>query len=139
MKKENLPQDKSALEKVTRELCYVKNEEGKYTTGLSTGWDVKKDALDNAWDDINERVKEAALAVKHGEKSPVFYFMELRLMDLPLLSGYTGFWKFTIKRHFKPEVFKAISEKKLKIYAKAFDISVNELKNFKGDALSRPK
>ncbi len=139
MKKENLPQDKSALEKVTRELCYVKNEEGKYTTGLSTGWDVKKGALDNAWDDINERVKEAALAVKNGEKSPVFYFMELRLMDLTLVSGYTGFWKITIKRHFKPEVFKTISEKKLKIYAKAFDISVDELRNFKGEALSRPK
>ena len=139
MKKENLPQDKSALEKVTRELCYVKNEDGKYTTGLSTGWEVKKDALDNAWEDINERVKEAAAAVKNGEKSAVFYFMELRLMDLQLLSGYTGFWKFNIKKHFKPEVFKNLSEKKLSVYAKAFDISVDELKNFKGDALSSSK
>ena len=132
MKKENLPQDKSALQNVTRELCYVKNEDGTYTTGLSTGWDVKKDALDNAWNDINERVKEAALAVKNGEKSPVYYFMELRLMDLTLLSGYTGFWKFNIKRHFKPEVFKNLSEKKLSIYAKAFDITLEQLKNFKG-------
>ena len=132
MKKENLPQDKSSLEKMTRELCYVKNEDGKYTTGLSTGWDVKSDALDNAWDDIHERVKEAALAVKNGEKSPVFYFMELRLMDLQLLSGYTGFWKFNIKRHFDSKTFQSLSEKKLSIYAKAFDVSVEELKNFKG-------
>ena len=63
MKKEEVPQDKSALENVTRELMYVKNKDGKYTTDLSTGWDVKKEALDNAWDDINERVKETALAV----------------------------------------------------------------------------
>ena len=48
MKKEEVPQDKSALEKVTRELMYVKNSDGKYTTDLSTGWDVKKEALDNA-------------------------------------------------------------------------------------------
>lgn len=132
MKKENLPQDRSSLEKMTRELCYVKNEDGKYTTGLSTGWDVKSDALDNAWNDIHERVKKAALAVKNGEKSPVFYFMELRLMDLQLLSGYTGFWKFNIKRHFDPKTFSSLSEKKLRIYAKAFDVSVEELKNFKG-------
>lgn len=132
MKKEQLPQDKSALEKVTRELCYVKNPDGKYTTDLSTGWEVKKNALDNAWEDIHERVKEAALAVKNGEKSPVAYFMELKLMDLPVLSGYTGFWKFTIKRHMKPDVFKKLSEKKLAIYAKAFEITINELKNFKG-------
>jgi hypothetical protein len=132
MKKENLPQDKSALEKLTRELCYVKNEDGKYTTGLSTGWDVKKDALDNAWDDINERVRNAAQLVRNGEMSPVYYFMEKNLMDLTLVASYTGFWKFTIKRHFKPEVFKKLNEKKLNNYAKAFGISVIELINFKG-------
>jgi len=132
MKKENLPQDKSALEKLTRELCYVKNEDGKYTTGLSTGWDVKKDALDNAWEDINERVQNAAELVKRGEMSPIYYFMEKNLMDLTLLVSYTGFWKFTIKRHFKPEVFKRLNDKKLNIYAKAFGISVIELINFKG-------
>lgn len=139
MKKEEIPQDKSALEKVTRELLYVKNEQGKYTTDLSTGWDVKKEALDNAWQDINERVTDAAKAVKNGEKSPVFYFMELKLMDLVVLSGYTGFWKFTIKRHMKPEIFKNLSQKKLNIYAKAFGISVDELTKFKGEVLSLEK
>jgi hypothetical protein len=132
MKKEELPQDESALKAMTRELLYVKDKEGKYTTGLSTGWEVKKAALDNAWDDIKERVEAARLAVKNGEKSPVYYFMELRLMDFPVLSGYTGFWTFNIKRHLKPAVFKNLSEKKLAVYAKAFDITVEELKNFKG-------
>ena len=132
MKKENLPQDKSALGEFTREVCYVKNEEGKYTTGLSTGWEVKKDALDNAWSDINQRVEEAREAVKSGKSSPVLYFMELRLMDLMILSGYTGFWKFTIRRHMKPQVFKKLSDAKLARYAKAFDIAVEELKSFKG-------
>jgi len=132
MKKEDVPQDASALVGVTRDVCYVKDKDGKYTTDLSIGWDVKKQALDNAWDDIKERVAEAALQVKNGEISPVFYFMELKLMDLTLLAGYTGFWKFTIKRHFKPNVFKGLSDKKLNIYAKAFDITSEELKNFKG-------
>lgn len=132
MKKEDLPQDKSALESMTREVCYVKNSDGKYTTGLSTGWEVKKDALDNAWEDIKERVELARKAVKDGEKSPVYYFMELRIMDFQVLSGYTGFWKFTIRRHLKPGVFKSLSDEKLKRYANAFDISMDELKNFKG-------
>jgi hypothetical protein len=132
MKKEDLPQDKSALGAMTREVCYVKNSDGKYTTGLSTGWEVKKDALDNAWEDIKERVEAARIAVKNGEKSPVYYFMELRIMDFQVLSGYTGFWKFNIKRHLKPDVFKSLSDKKLSRYAKAFDISIEELNNFKG-------
>jgi len=132
MKKEDVPQDPSALVGVTRDVCYVKDKDGKYTTDLSIGWDVKKQALDNAWDDIKERVAEAAAQVKKGEISPVYYFMELKLMDLTLLSSYTGFWKWTIKRHFKPSVFKSLSESKLTTYAKAFDISVEELKNFNG-------
>lgn len=132
MKKEDLPQDPSALVGVTRDVCYVKDKDGKYTTDLSIGWDVKKQALDNAWDDINERVHEAATKVKSGEISPIYYFMEKKLMDISLLSGYTGFWKFTIKRHFKPSVFKSLSDSKLELYAKAFDISIDELKKFNG-------
>ena len=132
MKKEELPQDKSALEVMTRELLYVKNADGKYTTGLSTGWDIKKEALDSAWDDIKDRVENAREAVKKGDSSPIHYFMELRLMDLTVLSGYTGFWKFTIKKHLKPSVFKSLSDDKLKVYAKIFEVSVQELKEFKG-------
>ncbi len=132
MKKEDVPQDPSALVGVTRDVCYVKDKDGKYTTDLSIGWDVKKQALDNAWDDIKERVAEAATQVKNGEISPIFYFMEVKLMDITLLSGYTGFWKWTIKRHFKPSVFKNLSDTKLATYAKAFEISVEELKNFHG-------
>ncbi len=132
MKKEDLPQEPGALSRLTRELCYVKNEEGKYETALSKGWDIKKEALDSAWVEVNDRVEEARKAVVNGEKSPVYYFMELNLMDLSVLSGYTGFFVFFVKRHLKPSVFKTLSEKKLEKYARAFDISVSELKNFKG-------
>ena len=132
MKKEELPQDPSALTGITRELCYVKDDNGKYTTDLSSGWQIKKDALENAWDDIKERTELARMKVKNGEKSPIYYFMELKLMDFSVLAGYTGFWIFSIKRHLKPAVFDTLSEKKMGFYAKAFDISVEELKNFKG-------
>ena len=132
MKKEEVPQDPSALSGVTRDVCYVKDKDGKYTTDLSTGWDVKKQALDNAWEDIHERMKEAADLVKKGERSPIYYFMEKNLMDVALLASYTGFWKFTIKRHFKPSTFAGLGESRLSAYAKAFNITVEELKNFKG-------
>ena len=132
MKKEDLPQEPGALSRLTRELCYVKNEEGKYETALSKGWDIKKEALDSAWIEVNDRVEEARKAVAAGEKSPIYYFMELSLMDVGVLSGYTGFFSFFIKRHLRPSVFKNLSDIKLKKYARAFDITVEELKNFKG-------
>ncbi|MEY4521027.1 MAG: hypothetical protein RIT10_212 [Bacteroidota bacterium] len=132
MKKQDLPQDKSALDNFTREVCYVKNEAGNYETDLSTGWEAKKVALDNAWDDINDRIKEAQHNVRAGISSPIAFFMEEKLMDFTVLSGYTGFWKWQIKRHLKPAVFQKLSTKKLEKYATAFELSVSELKNYNG-------
>lgn len=132
MDKKEVPQDKSALENYTRELCYAKNSEGKYETALSTGWSVKSDALNLAWDEVKRRVEDARIQVQQGRKSPIYYFMELKLMDIGILAAYTGFWKISVKRHMKPAVFKKLSDAKLVVYAKAFDISVEELINFKG-------
>jgi len=53
-------------------------------------------------------------------------------MDFQVLSGYTGFWKISIKKHMTPKGFSKLSDKKLAKYAEAFNITVDELKNFKG-------
>ena len=132
MDKKDIPQDPSALKVMTREVYYVKNSEGKYETGLSSGWSVKNEALDNAWDDINEQVEEAKKAVLDGNKSPIYYYFTLQLMDFKVLSGYTGFWKISIKKHMTSAGFNNLSDDKIAKYAKAFNISSDELKNFKG-------
>jgi len=117
---------------MTKELCYVKNDKGQYETGLSTGWDVKSTALESALDDINEQLEEARQLVKNGEKSPIYYFMKKNIMDLALLASHVSFWKLTIKRHMKPSVFSKLNDKQLQQYADAFNISIDELKTFKG-------
>jgi hypothetical protein len=128
MKKENVPQDMSALGKITKEVCYATDSSGKYVTALSNGWDVKIGALDVAWKDVQERIAIAKQKVLNNEASPLLFFMELRLMDLSILSDYSGFWKWQIKRHLKPEVFKRLPDKKLQKYAEAFNVKVDELK-----------
>ena len=128
MKKEDIPQDDSALNKLTKEVVYAVDSSGNYTTELSTGWEVKATALDVAWEDIDGRIKSAYQKVINGEASPILYFIELRLMDPGILSAYTGFWKWTIRQHLKPAVFKKLSEQKLIKYAEAFNVSVEELK-----------
>jgi hypothetical protein len=127
MKKEEVPQDLSSLGKITREVCYATDDAGKYTTELSQGWDVKISALDAAWQDIGERVATAKARVLHGEASPLLYFMELKLMDIKVLAGYTGFWQWQIKRHLQPAVFKKLSDRALLRYAEVFEISVADL------------
>jgi len=131
MKKEEIPQDDGALNKLTKEVVYAVDSSGNYSTELSTGWDVKIKALDVAWEDIEQRIKNAQQKVLNNEASPILYFIELRLMDIGLVAAYTGFWKWTVKQHLKPAAFKKLSEKKLKLYADAFNVSVEELKTMK--------
>jgi hypothetical protein len=127
MKKEEVPQDLSSLGKITKEVCYATDDAGKYTTELSQGWDVKISALDAAWQDIGERVAAAKARVLRGEASPLLYFMELKLMDIKVLAGYTGFWQWQIKRHLQPAAFKKLSDRALRRYAEIFEISVADL------------
>ncbi len=129
MKKEDVPQDLGSLGKITREVCYATDKDGKYTTQLSSGWDVKAQALDLAWQDIDQRIATAKQKVLNKEASPLLFFMEYRLMDASILADYTGFWQWQIKRHLKPEVFDGLSDKKLQKYAEAFNVKVADLKS----------
>lgn len=129
MKKDEIPQDNGALGKIAKEVTYVVDEKGGYTTGKSTGWDVKTEALNIAWNDVGKKIEYAKQKVLRGEASPLLYFMEKKIMDIGILASYTGFWKWSIKKHLKPDGFKKLSDDKLKKYASVFDISLEDLKN----------
>ncbi len=132
MKKQDIPQDKSALDGYSRELYYVKGDDGKFTTGLSSGWEVKASALENEWNDINKEIDEAKQKVADGEKSPIYYFMIKNLMDYSLLGSYMGFWRCKIKKHCKPKGFSKLKDSTLEKYANVFQVAVEEIKSFRG-------
>jgi len=131
MKKDEIPHDLGALGKITKEVCYAVDNSGKYTTELSEGWEIKAKALDVAWHDVEERINQAKQKVISGEASPLLYLMELKLMDIPIVSAYTGFWKWQVKNHLKPSAFKKLSDKKLQKYAEVFETTVDNIKNIK--------
>jgi len=133
VKKQDLPQDESNLQSANMtEVLYVTDENDNYTTANSIGWDAKKAALEESMELINERIEEAKQNVANNLVSPIVYFMELNKMDIQVLAAYVDMWQWTVKRHAKPKIFKKLSDSTLKKYADAFEISVEELKNFNG-------
>jgi len=133
VKKQDIPQDESNLQSANMtEMLYVTDENNNYTTAQSIGWEAKKAALDESMELINERIEEAKQSVANNLVSPIVYFMELNKMDMQVLAAYVNMWQWTVKRHAKPKTFKKLSDSTLKKYADAFDISVDELKNFNG-------
>lgn len=112
-----------------KDPIYTVNEDGEYTTSYSMGWDVKNTVMQQAWDNINEKVEEIRKRVLEGELSPIAYYMEKQIMDVGLLSKYMGLWKWKVKKHLKQKNFEKLSEELLYKYADIFDISSDELKD----------
>ncbi len=133
MRKEEIPQDPSALAKFTREVSYAVDGSGKYTTDLSQGWEVKASALDAAWDEISERLKNARERVMKGEASTLLFHMEKHLMDPAMLASYTRIWAWRVKRHLRPGPFAKLGERTLRKYAEVFRISIEQLKTLPPD------
>jgi hypothetical protein len=135
MKKDAVPQDESSLSKKNiKELCYAVDEAGNYTTVLSQGWKPKALAMELSLQDIQERAEQAKEGIRNGTLSPIAYFMEINKMDLNILAGYMGMWRWRVKRHLKPRVFRKLSTRILTKYAEVFQISVTTLKNYTGES-----
>lgn len=130
MKIEEVPQDlKYYKGSVIRDVNYAVDSDGKYNVVMSDGWEPKNDALDMAWEEINEQSEEVLERIRKGETSPLEYHMVKGLMSVDLLSDYTPFSKRKIRKHLKPENFAKLDTETLSIYAEALRITVDDLKS----------
>jgi hypothetical protein len=77
---------------------------------------------------VNARVEDARRRALAGETSPLEYHMERCMMDPGLLSGYAALSARTVKRHLTPRGFAGASDEDLQAYARALDITVEELR-----------
>lgn len=113
-----------------RKLMYAVDKDGHYTGVNSVGWDAENAATQQAWEDVEQELAETEAKVKAGELSPVAYFMQKNLMDLPLLAKYAGKWQWQVKKHLTPAGFAKLNNDMLARYAAVFNIPVAELTNF---------
>jgi hypothetical protein len=132
MKINEVPQDNENFKDKSNvhKLMYATRDDGSYTSVNSEGWEVENLATRQAWEAVGEELSATEHKVKSGLLSPIPYFMQKSLMELPVLARYMGKWKWQIKRHFNPEVFRKLNNQVLEKYSSVFEISVEELKNF---------
>lgn len=127
MKANEVPQDDANIfEGKTKDIQYALDENGNYTVVKSLGWTPKNEVMQHAWDVEIERINEARELVLNKEKSPIYFHMINNLMDIKLLAAYTGFNRFSTKRHMKPSVFEKLSGEKIKKYLEAFGMKTRD-------------
>lgn len=128
MKTNEVPQDKLKHYDGQHKLLYAKDESGNYSTIKSSGWEIEETATLDAVEEYQRLAVEAKNDYKKGKVSPLVFHMYDKRMDVPFLSQAAGVFQWQLKRHFHPQVFAKLSEKKLKKYSDLFGISVEELK-----------
>lgn len=134
MKKKDSDQDQGPSRderwKKAAYVIYTVDERGKYTTTLER--DDREFILSCHFSDSSqEKAAEAKKRVLTGETSAIEYFMYKRLLDPSALSQAMGIAAWRVKRHFKPAVFKKLSGKMIREYAKIFNVTADELINFR--------
>jgi energy-converting hydrogenase A subunit M len=107
---------------------YALDDEGKYVMVPSKGWVVDEMINRMAYDEYKAKEEEIRKAVLAGQKSPLAYYMELRQMTPEILGKTAGIAAFRVKRHLRPEIFAKLKPDILDSYAKALDITTEELK-----------
>jgi len=128
MKIDEVPQDEAFMIRgKIRDLCYVVDKDGHYTSTLSMGWKPKNEAIKLAWEQIYEHVEDKKQQVMAGKLSPIAFYMELNIMNPAILASYTGISRWKVRRHLKMKHFKKLSPAVLAKYAEALNISPAEL------------
>jgi hypothetical protein len=122
----DVPQEQGIAEGL-KEVCYAVGENGKYVLAPSSGWEPKNIANGQAWELLEQQLEEARQKVLAGKSSPLDFYMAKNQMDVRLLSQYSGFFCWQIRRHLKPAVFARLKPEKLARYAALFKISAKDL------------
>lgn len=122
MQIDDIPQDNSPSYHGHRKIVYG-TQNGRYCAAESSGWAVEAFATAQAVADLDEAAATALAEVRAGRRSPVYYHMHRCRYDEYTLAQYAGVWRWQLRRHFRPDVFAALSAKRLAAYAAAFGLA----------------
>lgn len=133
MKESEVPQDQDPSFEGGKKLCYAVDENGRFVSVKTSGWNVEAEAKDIAWKVIHADLEKTKIRIKVGKASPLEYFMKYRQMDIDLLSQNLGVSFLRVWWHLRPTQFSKLSEKWLQRYSECLTIPIESLRNFKGE------
>lgn len=133
MKISEVPQDDVKALRGEKKALYAVDDRGRYVQTTTRGWEVEEIVLHQVIDDFEEQARRAAVRVRRDETSPVEYFMLKNWMDPLTLAQAMGLYRWQVRRHFRPAVFRKLKEKTLMEYARIFRVPVDTVRYFDGE------
>ena len=127
MYQNDVPQDNISTYANNTKAIYATDAEGHYNIVASSGWEVEGEATTQALQELKRLADQAYTETAAGKKSPLYFHMYNCRMDLQVLAEATGLFKWRIKRHFRPAIFRSLSPSLLARYGSALGLCPEEL------------
>lgn len=122
-----VPQEGNATLAGQRKAMYARDAQGRMVIAPSLGWEAEEIVTQQAVDALHEQAQAARTRVEANVASPLEYWMYARRMDVALLAQTSGFWRWKVRRHLRPEHFVRLSMKQIARYADALGITASAL------------
>ncbi|RXJ79362.1 hypothetical protein [Arcobacter sp. F2176] len=132
MKKIDVPQENNSTLDGQKKVMYGTDDNGEFQR-INYASSVEEYATITAVEEYKELEKECLEDIQNNIASPIKYYMYKNRMDLPTLTSAVDMFSFRVKRHLKMKIFKKLKDDTIKKYADAFNIEIEELKDFKYD------
>lgn len=126
---DRLPDESELLYTYNREVFYHFDKEKGFTQKIEYQNPNNQVIIKQSWDAAEQRLEEVTQLVIIGKLSPIAYYMEKILMEVPMLAAYMEIPKWRVKRHMKSKIFKKLKPELLAKYAAVFEIPVGQLTN----------
>jgi hypothetical protein len=126
MKTRDVPQDKGVYGE-WHGINYAVDEDGKYVLSPSAGWEPANWANHQAWELVEEEIKETLEKVRQGKLSPLAYHMARSMMDVGMVARYMGIARWRVRRHLKSRPFGKLGRNLLERYAAVLRVSAEDL------------
>lgn len=125
---DSVPQEGNATLGGHRKALYARDAQGRMVIAPSRGWEAEEIVTSHAVEALQAQADAARARVAAGLASPLEYWMYARRMDVGLLAQSTGFWRWRVRRHLRPDVFSKLSAAAVQRYADALGLPADVLR-----------
>ena len=125
---DSVPQEGNATLGGHRKALYARDAQGRMVIAPSRGWEAEEIVTSHAVEALQAQADAARARVAAGLASPLEYWMYARRMDVGLLAQSTGFWRWRVRRHLRPDVFSKLSAAAVQRYADALGLPAHVLR-----------
>ena len=112
-----------------KEMFYAFDKEKGFSRRITYQNPETQIVIKQGWDEVADRLSMTRILVTSGKRSPIAWYMEKHLMEIPMLAEYMEISSWRVRWHLTPFGFKRMKRSLRERYASVFGITAETLEH----------